>query len=33
LGARLGQLFQILNTAADKRSKALDEQVAAFFPL
>ncbi len=39
LGARLGQLFQILNTAdgagsvgnhENKRSKALDEQVAAF---
>ena len=30
LGARLGQLFQTLNTANDKRSKALDEQVAAF---
>jgi hypothetical protein len=30
LGSRLGQLFQILNTAEDKRSKALDEQVAAF---
>jgi type II restriction/modification system DNA methylase subunit YeeA len=30
LGARLGQLFQILNTDEAKRSKALDEQVAAF---
>lgn len=30
LGARLAQLFQILNTAEDQRSKALDEQVAAF---
>ena len=30
LGSRLAQLFQILNTAEDKRSKALDEQVAAF---
>ena len=30
LGSRLGQLFQILNTSEDKRSKALDEQVAAF---
>ncbi|MDD2883116.1 MAG: class I SAM-dependent DNA methyltransferase [Rhodoferax sp.] len=30
LGSRLGQLFQILNTAEDKRSPALDEQVAAF---
>jgi hypothetical protein len=30
LGSRLGQLFQILNTAEDKRSNALDEQVAAF---
>jgi hypothetical protein len=30
LGSRLGQLFQILNTAEDKRSKTLDEQVAAF---
>jgi hypothetical protein len=30
LGSRLGQLFQILNTPEDKRSKALDEQVAAF---
>ena len=30
LGARLGQLFQILNTDEAKRSQALDEQVAAF---
>ncbi len=30
LGARLAQLFQILNTAEDQRSKALDEPVAAF---
>ena len=30
LGARLGQLFQILNTDDTKRSPALDEQVAAF---
>ena len=30
LGARLAQLFQVLNTPEDKRSKALDEQVAAF---
>ncbi|MEY2859983.1 MAG: hypothetical protein RL392_441 [Pseudomonadota bacterium] len=30
LGARLAQLFQVLNTVDDKRSKALDEQVAAF---
>ena len=30
LGSRLGQLFQVLNTPEDKRSKALDEQVAAF---
>lgn len=30
LGSRLAQLFQILNTPEDKRSKALDEQVAAF---
>jgi hypothetical protein len=30
LGSRLGQLFQILNTPEDKRSQALDEQVAAF---
>ncbi len=30
LGARLGQLFQTLNTREDKRSRALDEQVAAF---
>ncbi len=30
LGARLAQLFQVLNTAEDKRSKALDEQLAAF---
>ncbi|MCX7257393.1 MAG: class I SAM-dependent DNA methyltransferase [Polaromonas sp.] len=30
LGARLGQLFQTLNTPKARRSKALDEQVAAF---
>ena len=30
LGSRLGQLFQVLNTPEDKRSKALDEQLAAF---
>jgi hypothetical protein len=30
LGARLAQLFQTLNVPVDKRSKALDEQVAAF---
>jgi hypothetical protein len=30
LGSRLGQLFQVLNTDNAKRSKALDEQVAAF---
>ncbi len=30
LGARLGQLFQVLNTDGARRSKALDEQVAAF---
>jgi hypothetical protein len=30
LGARLGQLFQTLNTPEARRSKALDEQVAAF---
>lgn len=30
LGARLTHLFQTLNTAEDKRSKALDEQLAAF---
>jgi hypothetical protein len=30
LGSRLGQLFQILNTAEEKRSNALDELVAAF---
>jgi type II restriction/modification system DNA methylase subunit YeeA len=30
LGIHLGQLFQILNTAEDKRQKNLDEQVAAF---
>ncbi len=30
LGSRLAQLFQVLNTADDKRSKALDEQIAAF---
>lgn len=29
-GARLGQLFQALNTVEGKRSKALDEQIAAF---
>ena len=28
--SRLGQLFQTLNTADDKRSRTLDEQVAAF---
>ncbi|MGV8805397.1 MAG: class I SAM-dependent DNA methyltransferase [Polaromonas sp.] len=30
LGARLAQLFQTLNTAESRRSRALDEQVAAF---
>ncbi|CAN5513425.1 N-6 DNA methylase [soil metagenome] len=30
VGSRLAQLFQILNTSEDKRSQALDEQVAAF---
>lgn len=30
LGARLAQLFQVLNTPEGRRSKALDEQVAAF---
>ncbi len=30
LGLRLGQLFQVLNTPQDKRTKTLDEQVAAF---
>ncbi|MDP1954561.1 MAG: class I SAM-dependent DNA methyltransferase [Polaromonas sp.] len=30
LGSRLAQLFQTLNTEESKRSKALDEQVAAF---
>jgi len=30
LGSRLAQLFQVLNTPDEKRSKALDEQVAAF---
>lgn len=30
LGIHLGQLFQTLNTAEDKRQKNLDEQVAAF---
>lgn len=30
LGPRLAQLFQVLNTDTPKRSKALDEQVAAF---
>ena len=29
-GSRLGQLFQVLNTEDIKRSKALDEQLAAF---
>lgn len=29
-GPRLGQLFQALNTLESKRSKALDEQIAAF---
>jgi len=30
LGSRLAQLFQVLNTPEDKRSSALDEQLAAF---
>ena len=30
VGSRLGQLFQTLNTEEPKRSKALDEQIAAF---
>jgi hypothetical protein len=30
LGPRLGQLFQVLNTPERSRSKALDEQLAAF---
>ncbi len=30
LGPQLAQLFQILNTPEDKRSKKLDEQIAAF---
>lgn len=30
LGSRLAQLFQVLNTEDGKRSKALDEQIAAF---
>ncbi|MDD2925041.1 DNA methyltransferase [Rhodoferax sp.] len=30
LGPRLAQLFQVLNTPEDKRSKNLDEQLAAF---
>lgn len=30
LGSRLAQLFQVLNTDDAKRSKALDEQIAAF---
>lgn len=30
LGSRLAQLFQVLNTPEDRRSKALDEQLAAF---
>ncbi len=30
LGSRLAQLFQVLNTPEDKRSKALDEQLVAF---
>jgi hypothetical protein len=30
LGSRLAQLFQVLNTPEEKRSKALDEQLAAF---
>ena len=30
LGSRLAQLFQVLNTPPDKRSSALDEQLATF---
>lgn len=30
LGPRLAQLFQVLNTPEDKRSKTMDEQLAAF---
>jgi hypothetical protein len=30
LGGRLGHFFQVLNTPEEKRSKALDEQLAAF---
>ncbi|HEX9642355.1 MAG TPA: DNA methyltransferase, partial [Candidatus Krumholzibacteria bacterium] len=30
LGAKLSQLFQVLNTPLDKRQKTLDEQLAAF---
>ncbi len=30
VGAKLAQLFQVLNTPADKRQKTLDEQLAAF---
>ncbi len=30
LGAQLAQMFQVLNTPEDKRSKNLDEQLAAF---
>lgn len=30
LGPRLAQLFQVLNTPEDKRSRTLDEQLAAF---
>jgi len=30
LGSRLAQLFQVLNTPSEKRSKALDEQLATF---
>lgn len=30
LGSRLAQLFQVLNTPPEKRSKALDEQLAMF---
>jgi hypothetical protein len=30
LGSRLAQLFQVLNTPEDRRSSALDEQLAAF---
>ncbi len=30
LGPRIAQMFQVLNTAENKRSKALDEQLAAF---